>query len=279
MTPSPWPARIALLSLGLLLQGCATVWPAGAGTAVAEPRATPPTRPAAMAARPVAEPAAATATPDNRQTYLAVIEQLSRDGQHYAAYAHLQALEARHGGSPEVTLLKADALRASGDTQTAATLYGALLDTPLAARAYHGLGLIAGARQDFATAALLLDRAATRDPTHAGLLSDLGYALLLSGRPEQARRPLLTAAELAPQDARIQANLALYRRSVEGPAPGCAPNAAPTGRGQAPDPVQLALGRGSSGCAASPGLPRAPTPPDAAPGREHRLTFLTGDAR
>lgn len=279
MNPSPWPARVALLSLGLLLQGCATVWPASAGTSATE-RATPSARLAAAAARPAApEPAPATASPDNRQTYLAVIEQLSRDGQHYAAYAHLQALEARHGGSPEVTLLKADALRASGDTQTAATLYGALLDTPLAARAYHGLGLIAGARQDFATAALLLDRAAARDPTHAVLLSDLGYALLLSGRPEQARRPLLTAAELAPQDARIQANLALYRRSVEGPAPGCAPNAAPAGRGQAPDPVQLALGRGGSGCAASPSLPRAPTPPDAAPGREHRLTFLTGDVR
>lgn len=269
MTYSPWPTRVTLLILGLLLQGCATVWPASAGTSATE-RATPSTRLAATAAP---ESAAAMASPDNRQTYLAVIEQLSRDGQHYAAYAHLQALEARHGGSPEVTLLKADALRASGDAQTAATLYGTLLDTPLAARAYHGLGRIAGARQDFATAALLLDRAAARDPTHAVLLSDLGYALLLSGRPEQARRPLLTAAELAPQDARIQANLALYQRSVEGPAPGCAP----ADRGQAPDPVQLALGRGGNGCAAPPSLSRAPTPTDAAPGRNSRLTLLTGD--
>lgn len=276
MNPARWSTRVILLSLGLLLQGCATMWPERGDTSATE-RPTPPARPVATAVRPLpAESASATTTAglENRQTYLAVIEQLSRDGQHYAAYAHLQALEARYGGSPEVTLLKADALRASGDTQAAATLYGTLLDTPLAARAYHGLGLIAGARQDFATAVLLLDRAAARDPTRAALLSDLGYALLLSGRPEQARRPLLTAAELAPQDARIQANLALYQRSVEGTAPDC-PS---THRGQVADPVQLALGR-SSGCATTPSLPQAPVPSDAPTGSHSRLPFLTGDSR
>lgn len=254
--------RLLLLALAGLLQGCATVLPLLGAAASAE-RTPAPARPPAAEAAALASPAAPPPTPaETRDTYLAVVEQLGREGQHYAAYAHLQALEARFGGGPEVALLKADALRASGDAEAAARLYGELLAGPQAARAYHGLGLIAGARQDYASAAMLLERAAQREPTHATLLSDLGYALLRAGRPEQARRPLLTAAELAPQDARIQANVALYRRSVGGPGSGCAPGATPP-----TDAVRLALGLGTDGCGPPPATaplaarsPAMPTP-------------------
>ena len=43
MIYSPWPIRVTLLSLGLLLQGCATVWPASAGMSATE-HAAPSTR-------------------------------------------------------------------------------------------------------------------------------------------------------------------------------------------------------------------------------------------
>jgi tetratricopeptide (TPR) repeat protein len=261
--------RLLALALAGLLQGCASVLPLLAAAGAPE-RATAPIRPAAADAAATA--AAATASPapaETRDTYLAVVEQLGREGQHFAAYAHLQALEAQFGGGPEVTLLKADALRASGDAEAAARLYGELLAGPQSARAYHGLGLIAGARHDYASAATLLERAAQREPTHARLLSDLGYALLLGGRPEQARRPLLTAAELAPQDARIQANVALYRRSVGGPGAGCAPGTAPAA--QPTDAVRLALGLGADGCAPTP-----MTPPLAARSPALQAPALTG---
>jgi Flp pilus assembly protein TadD len=253
MRIAPLRTRLLALAVAGLLQGCATVLPLLASAGAAERSPAPARPPAAEAAAMSAAAAPPPAPAETRDTYLAVVEQLGRSGQHYAAYAHLQALEAQFGGGPAVTLLKADALRASGDTEAAARLYGELLAGPQAARAYHGLGLIAGARHDYASAAMLLERAAQREPTHAVLLSDLGYALLLSGRAEQARRPLMTAAELAPQDARIQANLALYRRTVGAPGTGCAPGAAPAAPPK--DPVRLALGLGADGCP-----PTLPTP-------------------
>ena len=238
------PSLLAGAAAALLLSGCASSWlPRLPGTASAAPDA------AAFAARQSAAAAASDAaqprTLDTPQAYLALIAQLRQSGQHYAAHAHIQAYEAQHGSSPETTLLKADTLRAIGEAAEAAQLYGQLLGTPLAPRAWHGLGLVAGGRQDFAAAAALLERAAASEATNATLLSDYGYALLRSGRLQQARRPLMTAAELAPADPRIQANLALYQSEVQAAASARGDTAgAPRERGlsQAQQAMRLALG-------------------------------------
>jgi Flp pilus assembly protein TadD len=245
-------ARLWLVLLAALLAGCAAL----PGL---------PTRGGAeLPAATVAEPAAAApAGARERQTYLAVIARLREGGQHYAAYAHLLALEARYGGGADVTALKADALRASGDAPAAAALYAQLLDTPLAGKGYHGLGLLAGARQDYAAAAQLLERAAARDSTAAELQSDLGYALLRGGRVAEARRPLMTASELAPQDPRIQANLALYR-SLEPAAPiepATVAAGPPAPRAfAAAEALRLALGPASAARRAGPAPAVAPSP-------------------
>lgn len=254
--PRSLPA-LAVAAAALLLAGCGATWlprPSGA----AAPDA------AALAARQAAaNEAAQPRALDAPQAYLGVIAQLRQSGQHYAAHAHIQAYEAQHGSSPETTLLKADALRAIGEAAEAAQLYGQLLDTPLAPRAWHGLGLVAGGRQDFAAAAALLERAAASDATNAALLSDYGYALLRSGRLQQARRPLMTAAELAPADPRIQANLALYQSQVQAAASARGDSAgAPRDRGlsQAQQAMRLALGAEPPAAPAAIAEPASPLP-------------------
>jgi Flp pilus assembly protein TadD len=85
-----------------------------------------------------------------------------------------------------------------------------LLQTPLAARGYRGLGLIAGAAGDFASAAQQLQEAARLAPTDASTLSDLGYARLREGDVNGARVPLMKAAELDHSNPKIISNVALY---------------------------------------------------------------------
>jgi Flp pilus assembly protein TadD len=100
-------------------------------------------------------------------------------------------------------------LRETGQPAASATAYRVLLSTPLAARGYRGLGLLAGAAGDFNEAARELAHAAALAPTDAATLSDLGYALLREGDVGDARVPLMQAAELDSHSGRIKSNLAL----------------------------------------------------------------------
>lgn len=116
-------------------------------------------------------------------------------------------------GRPSATCPKrppcVDALRKTGQPQASEQAYRALTSGPEAARAWHGLGLLAGMHGDFGQAAQHLRRATQLRPTDAQYLGDLGYALLRAGDSRQARVPLGQAAELAPDNAKILANLAL----------------------------------------------------------------------
>jgi Flp pilus assembly protein TadD len=85
-----------------------------------------------------------------------------------------------------------------------------LLQTPLAARGYRGLGLIAGASGDFSRAAQQLQEAVQLAPTDAPTLSDLGYARLRQGDVSGARVPLMKAAELDHTNPKIVSNVVLY---------------------------------------------------------------------
>ncbi|HLY97043.1 MAG: hypothetical protein ACM3W8_05775 [Sideroxydans sp.] len=141
--------------------------------------------------------------------YLQLIDGMQQRGIYYASLAHLDAFEARWPGRADATLLRAHALRETGQTEAARTLYGKLLDGPLAARAYHGLGLIdvrGGKLEEGSTA---LNRAAALAPVDANILGDQGYAFLMLGKLEDARLALFKAAELDDGNKRIGANLAL----------------------------------------------------------------------
>lgn len=147
--------------------------------------------------------------PDTPGMYLALIDRMQRQGLYYASLAHIDAYEKQYGVTPDSTLLRADALRETGQPTASAQAYHALLRTALAARGYRGLGLLAGAAGNFREASHQLTQAVALAPTDAATLSDLGYALLREGDVPDARVPLMQAAELDSHSGRIRSNIAL----------------------------------------------------------------------
>jgi len=152
----------------------------------------------------------ASANIDTQATYLKVVDQMQQQGLWFASLAHIDALEQRWGVSPDSTRMRADALRQTGQAAPAEAAYKRLLATPQESAGYRGLGLLAGARGNFAEATQLLKQAQRRTPTDALLLSDLGYASLRAGQFDEARLPLMQALQLRPDSTQAQANLALY---------------------------------------------------------------------
>ncbi|OXC78158.1 pilus assembly protein [Caballeronia sordidicola] len=148
--------------------------------------------------------------PDTPGMYLALIDRMQSQGLFYASLAHIDAYEKQYGPTPDTTLLRADALRQTGQAQGSAHAYTKLLNTPLAARGYRGLGLLAGAAGQFDKASEALDTATRLQPTDALTLSDLGYARLRLGDVAGARVPLMKAAELAQDNPKILSNVALF---------------------------------------------------------------------
>ncbi|WP_137916862.1 pilus assembly protein [Hydrogenophaga sp. 2FB] len=147
---------------------------------------------------------------ENQPTYLSLVRQMQGNGMWFASLAHIDALEQRWGVSNETRLLRADALRHTDQPASSTALYQKLLDTPERAAAYRGLGLLAGAGQDYPRAADMFERARQVLPTDGVLLSDLGYALLRAQRFDAARLPVLQAAQLLPTNPKVRSNLALY---------------------------------------------------------------------
>ncbi|WP_084216982.1 hypothetical protein [Xenophilus azovorans] len=153
-------------------------------------------------------PAGAVADP--QATHRRLIEQMQREGLWYASLAHIDQFEQRAGPTPATTRLRADALRHTGQAEASRQAYARLAGTPEAAAGLHGLGLLAGAEGAFDRAAELLAQAQRQQPTDALLLNDLGYARLRAGRIAEARVPLMQAAQLQPDNPRIQLNLAAW---------------------------------------------------------------------
>lgn len=147
--------------------------------------------------------------PDTPGMYLGLIERMQAQGLYYASLAHIDAYEKQYGATPDTIVLRADALRMTGQPDASAVAYGKLLDTPLAARGHRGLGLLAGAGGDFGAAAQQLQLATQLEPTDASMLSDLGYARLRNGDVSSARVPLMKAAELDQNNPKIISNIAL----------------------------------------------------------------------
>jgi Flp pilus assembly protein TadD len=148
--------------------------------------------------------------PDTPGMYLALIDRMQAQGLFFASLAHIDAYEKQYGTTPDTILLRADALRQTGQPDESAGAYTKLLTTPLAARGYRGLGLLAGKAGKFGDAAQDFDQSVLLQPTDAATLSDLGYARLRMGDVDGARVPLMKAAELAADNPKILSNLALF---------------------------------------------------------------------
>lgn len=140
---------------------------------------------------------------------LSLIAEAQRRGRYFASLAYIESYTQQFGSQPRVEALRADALRMTGQSQRSEAAYRSLIASGQAAHGWHGLGLLAGARGDFAQATQYLRRAAQAAPTDAQILGDLGFACLSSGDLPGARLPLGQAAELDPGNPRVLSNLAL----------------------------------------------------------------------
>lgn len=139
-------------------------------------------------------------------TRLAGIEQVLRDGKAYAALAQLDAMRL---DAPGVQLARAESLRRIDRSAEASALYSQLLTGCLRGRAHHGLGLLLAQQGRLPDALRHLQSARASDPTDVRVRNDLGYALLLSNRLEEARFEFLTVLDLSPRDPRAARNLVL----------------------------------------------------------------------
>lgn len=208
----------ALLLVVLALGACSSAATVGAGvaTSMADAMSSGAANKAAQrkadqqAEIQAFEEAQAPSQAETESRYLSMVEQMQRQGLWFASLAHIDALEARWSVSDHSRLLRADALRHAGHQQSSQTIYQALLSTPQAARALHGLGLLAAGQGDFLQAIQHMEAAQKSLPTDALLLNDLGYAMLHTDQAVGAGLPLKKAAQLQPQNVRIQSNLAVF---------------------------------------------------------------------
>lgn len=196
---------LAFAAAALLLAGCAAKPAQGYGAAAEAGLA--------QQAQQQMEKAEQMTQVDPKQTYLGLITQMQQANQWYAALAHTEAFERQYGSSVQMRLLRADALRNTGQALAAENEYRALLgesDSTTQARAHRGLGLLHASQKSYAQAVAQLERARQLNPIDADLLSDLAYTHMLDGQLAAASLPILQAAQLAPTNARVQLNLALY---------------------------------------------------------------------
>lgn len=199
----PTPLRQSLLAwVAATLAGCSATAPSGYGLLEGQN--------SAVLAQQQIEAAEQSTQPNTAQTYLDLIGQMQQAGQWYASLAHADAFEQQYGARPQSDLMRADALRNTGQGQAAKVLYESLLTTTVAAQAWRGLGLLYANAGQYALAITQFEQARKLSPINASVLSDIAYAQMLSGNLAAARVPIWQASQLAPDDARIQLNLALY---------------------------------------------------------------------
>ncbi len=144
------------------------------------------------------------ATPSSdQQLTLNLADDMINDGRLYAGLANLEGLP---DNLVQVRLRKARILRLLGRND-AEPLYQGLLGTCLAAEGEHGLGQMAVARNDNATALEHLERAVRMAPTDEKVRNDLGIVYLNQRRPNDARFQFLTAMELKQSDSLAALNM------------------------------------------------------------------------
>jgi len=197
-----WPRRsvFSVLTATFLLFGCASTATSGKNVAL---------RPADTASPARNEPEEL-AEIDNRATgdavYTDLIRSMLAQQQYYAALAHIQQQQRSSGNSDELRFLEAEAHRQLGQIADAEKLYRMLLKGNYASRAYRGLGLLY-VNRNLNAAIQFLRESVQRAPTDVESRNDLGYALMLAGRYQEALPEIATAVELDGNSSKARNNL------------------------------------------------------------------------
>lgn len=160
------------------------------------------------ASAPSRPPSSRTAPPAGGALHKELILGMLDQGQYYAALAHVQEQQNQFGKTAELRWLEAESRRHLGMDRIAETLYRSLLRTDYAAQSHRGLGLLL-AKTDLARAVEQLQQAVQRRPSDALMRNDLGYALMMAGRYQEALPQLATAVELDPGGVKGLNNLVL----------------------------------------------------------------------
>ncbi|WP_223484345.1 tetratricopeptide repeat protein [Pseudomonas sp. A-RE-19] len=134
---------------------------------------------------------------------LNLADNMANEGRLYASLANLEGLP---DDLVQVRLRKARVLRLMG-RKDAEPLYQSLLGTCLAADGEHGLGQLAAAKNDYATATTHLERAVKMAPTDDKMRNDLGVVYLNQRRIPEARFEFMTAMELKQTDSLAALNM------------------------------------------------------------------------
>ena len=158
----------------------------------------------------------------NPELALSLIREAQREGRYFASLAYLDAYRQNFGDSPQVAVMRADALRMTGQIAQSESAYRALTGTDQAAAAWHGLGLLAGGRGDF-------DQAAELAPANAKVLGNLALLLLVEGDYAGARQ-VMDRAALSPQARQRVQELASQARHAGVSAAAAVPVAQAAGR-------------------------------------------------
>ena len=146
---------------------------------------------------------------EDRKLYFSVIRSLHDGGQSHAALAYLDDFDQRYPGRLEAKVLRGHAWSAIGEEQAAEQIFREVVEAGAVSAGHDGLGKIEAKRLHWADASRHFGIAAGIEPANAKLLNNLGYALLMHGRMDDAWSALARAAQLKPDDRQIRNNLLL----------------------------------------------------------------------
>jgi Flp pilus assembly protein TadD len=146
---------------------------------------------------------------NDQNVYLGLIGKMQQEGMYYASLAHIDAFQQKYGTSTALQILRADALRETGQDDAALQAYRDLLNTDRAARARHGIGLVLGRQGDFMRAAGAAPGGRAGAGQRAGGQRP-GYALMRGGALQDARVPVMQALELDANNPRVISNAVVW---------------------------------------------------------------------
>lgn len=143
--------------------------------------------------------------------HLGLVKKMIDQNNGYAALAHLDSYDKKWGADLKSRLLRADALRKTGQYDQAEQAYQSLLGSgDDQGQVWYGLGKISIEKGKLNAAEVRLEKAVQIDPLKIDAYTDLGLVYLLDGKKDLSYNALMKASELSNQDPKILANLALW---------------------------------------------------------------------
>lgn len=136
---------------------------------------------------------------------LDLIDRYMKKNKYYAALAHL---EQEAEPSQEHWLKKGQLLAKTGQLEDSKKVFLALAEQCNSAGGFHGMGMVSIKQKNYGQSLEYLKKAMFLDPASESIRNDLGYALMLNGKYQEATVQLRTALELGYQDGPAKQNLA-----------------------------------------------------------------------